>query len=123
MSATGKEEGALGGRDAQAKSFQISRCLPAKGWEWGEWPSRLWGERVESIGGLRGKWGRGCVGWQQVMWPRVFHESLFSFGASGLGEGPGQADWHREGMTARGEVTGNSTVARALEPPHSAHHL
>ena len=59
------------------------------------------------------------MGWQQVMWPRVFHESLSSFGASGLGEGPGQADWHQEGTTVRGKATGNSALARASEPPHT----
>ena len=122
MSATGKEEGALGGRDAQAKSFQISRCLPGKGWEWGEWPSRLWGQCVERVVVYVENREEGCVGWQQVMWPRVFHESLSSFGASGLGEGPGQADWHQEGTTVRGEATGNSALARASEPPHSALH-
>ena len=61
----------------------------------------------------------GCMGWQQVMWPRVFHESLSSFGASGLGEGPGQADWHQEGTTVRGKATGNCLGQSFGAAPHA----
>lgn len=34
------------------------------------------------------------------------------FGASGLGEEPGQGDWHLEGRAARGKATGSSPHPR-----------
>lgn len=64
---------------------------------------------------------RGCMGWQQVMWPQVFHESLSSFGASLDWGGARAGRWHQRARPLEGKAAGNSALARASEPPHATH--